>query len=161
MAFMVPLVRKDMELYPLHSERRKVRRSESQPGRSRNASESVSEAQSLATSPHQRAFLRYNQPRQGQFVRNSLRSMPSSQRTSRLPSIRSSQVSLPSSPSKLIEEGYLTRRQPKTPKKAPSENSLNKFHLRLIDRLRKSLKLTKDENESSKVPDSPTSDRSN
>ncbi|RZF39891.1 hypothetical protein LSTR_LSTR010519 [Laodelphax striatellus] len=118
MAFMVPVVRKDYDIY---KQRRISECSNSQTCRSRKVSEcSKSEGPSLSTSPGSDFLV-------GSPAHRSI--MLSSRNYSRNSS-RTSQSSL-QSPSKSSSS---------SPPKSGSTNSLNKFHNRLVDKLKRSLK---------------------
>uniref|UniRef100_U5EPX3 Uncharacterized protein n=1 Tax=Corethrella appendiculata TaxID=1370023 RepID=U5EPX3_9DIPT len=125
MAFMMPVMRNEFDIYK---------------GRSRNASEcsnqntcrsrKVSESSSLSTSPA------------NDFISPSHRSQPihmhhiASRSQFSRNSSRTSQSSLITSPTK-------TCPSTSPPKPSGSQNSLNKFHMRLVDKLRKSLRRAK------------------
>ncbi|XP_014242744.1 uncharacterized protein LOC106662853 isoform X2 [Cimex lectularius] len=117
MAFMMPVVKNDYDIYKSARSRRSSECSN--PCRSRKVSEcSKSEGpSSLSTSPG------------SDFIGSPARSIPISvSRQSR--SSRNSQCSL-QSPIKSASN---------SPPKSNSTNSLNKFHNRLVDRLKRSLK---------------------
>ncbi|KAG5882767.1 hypothetical protein JTB14_029943 [Gonioctena quinquepunctata] len=126
MAFMMPVVKNDWDIYKSNRTRRVSECSNTTSCRSRKVSECRSEGPSLSTSPG------------SDFIASpSHRSVPtnmSSRQYSRASS-RTSESSL-QSPGKSC-----------SPPKNGSEPSLNKFHNRLLDKLKKSLKSKDSENE--------------
>lgn len=117
MAFMMPVMKNDYDIYKSNRSRRS---SECSNNRSRKVSECKSEGPSLSTSPG------------SDFLHSPAhRSVPGNmgQRAMSRTSSRTSQNSL-QSPSKSI--GC-------SPPKSTSSGSLNKFHTRLVDRLKRSL----------------------
>jgi len=129
MAMMVPLVRNDFDIYKIHgnNKSRSVPAKPSSNTRSRKASET----HSLSTSPGtQDAFLHSPSHRNLHHVSSA----GSRYQFSRVNS-RTSQASLIISPTKSH-----TNASPPKPAKVGSQNSLNKFHNRLVDKLRKAFK---------------------
>ncbi|XP_039294173.1 uncharacterized protein LOC111058689 isoform X1 [Nilaparvata lugens] len=119
MAFMVPVVKNDYDIY---KQRRISECSNSQTCRSRKVSEcSKSEGPSLSTSPGSDFLVGSPAHRLGMLSGSRQYSRNSS---------RTSQSSL-QSPSKSSSS---------SPPKSGSTNSLNKFHNRLVDKLKRSLK---------------------
>ncbi|XP_073980955.1 uncharacterized protein isoform X2 [Rhodnius prolixus] len=121
MAFMMPVVKNDYDIYKTARSRRSSECSNPTSCRSRKVSEcSKSEGPSLSTSPG------------SDFIVGSPahRSVPISMSRQYSRSSRTSQSSL-QSPCKSNSS---------SPPKSGSANSLNKFHNRLVDRLKRSLK---------------------
>lgn len=125
---MMPVVKNDWDIYKCNRSRRVSECSNSQSCRSRKVSECKSEGPSLSTSPG------------SEFLVGSPghRSVPSnmSRQYSRNSS-RTSQTSL-QSPCKSMGS---------SPPKSGSQNSLNKFHNRLLDKLKRSLRSKDSDNE--------------
>lgn len=121
MAFMMPVVKNDWDIYKSNRSRRSSECSTHRGGdRSRKVSECKSDCPSLSTSPG------------SDFLHSPAhRSVPVNmgQRAMSRTSSRTSQNSL-QSPSKSIGN---------SPPKSQSSGSLNKFHTRLVDRLKRSL----------------------
>ncbi|XP_072158908.1 uncharacterized protein [Bemisia tabaci] len=122
MAFMMPVVKNDYDIYKSNRSRRTSECSNPQSCRSRKVSEcSKSEGPSLSTSPGSDFIIGSPAHRSvpvgmgRQFSRNSS---------------RTSQSSLIQSPIKSASS---------SPPKSGSQSSLNKFHSRLVDKLKKSL----------------------
>lgn len=128
MAFMMPVVKNDWDIYKCNRSRRISECSNSQSCRSRKVSECKSEGPSLSTSPG------------SDFIVGSPghRSVPAnmSRQYSRMSS-RTSQNSL-QSPCKSVGS---------SPPKSDSQTSLNKFHNRLLDKLKRSLRSKDSDNE--------------
>lgn len=131
MAFMMPVMKNEFDIYKT-SRSRKVSECSST-CRSRKVSESRSECPSLSTSPGTADFvsspghrMNYNRTNPRPFSRNSS---------------RTSQSSL-TSPTKTS-----TGCSPPKPTTG-SQGSLNKFHIRLVDKLRKSLRKGRSEDRS-------------
>lgn len=125
---MMPVVKNDWDIYKSNRSRRVSECSNTSSCRSRKVSECKSEGPSLSTSPG------------SDFLVNSPghRSVPAnmSRQYSRISS-RTSQSSL-QSPSKSASS---------SPPKSGSQSSLNKFHNRLLDKLKRSLRKDNTENE--------------
>ncbi|CAB0036156.1 unnamed protein product [Trichogramma brassicae] len=123
MAFMMPVVKNEWDIYKTNRSRRSSECSNPQACRSRKISEcSKSEGPSLSTSPG------------SDFLTSPAhRSVPINSRISRTSS-RASQNSL-QSPSKSTGS---------SPPKTGSSGSLNKFHNRLVDKLKRSLRRAED-----------------
>ncbi|XP_011311164.1 uncharacterized protein [Fopius arisanus] len=129
MAFMMPVVKNEWDIYKTNRSRRSSECSNPQACRSRKVSEcSKSEGPSLSTSPGS-DFL--TSP-----AHRSVAVGASSRHFSRTSS-RASQSSL-QSPSKSTGS---------SPPKTGSSNSLNKFHNRLVDKLKRSLRKADDTSE--------------
>lgn len=127
MAFMMPVVKNDWDIYKSNRSRRVSECSNPSTCRSRKVSECRSEGPSLSTSPG-------SEP-----ISPTHRSVPtnmSSRQYSRASS-RTSESSL-QSPNKSVSS---------SPPKDDSATSLNKFHTRLLDKLKKSLKCKDSDNE--------------
>ncbi|XP_076172976.1 uncharacterized protein LOC143149454 isoform X2 [Ptiloglossa arizonensis] len=120
MAFMMPVVKNEWDIYKTNRHRRSSECSNPQACRSRKVSEcSKSEGPSLSTSPG------------SDFLTSPAhRSVPLTSRHFSRTSSRASQNSL-QSPSKSTGS---------SPPKTGSSNSLNKFHNRLVDKLKRSLR---------------------
>lgn len=128
MAFQIPLMRKDFDIYKMNNANAKGRSipASKTSGRSRKASET----HSLSTSPGANdAFL--NSPSHRNL--HHVSSAASRYQFSRVNS-RTSQSSLIMSPTKHQNTS------PPKPAKVGSQNSLNKFHNRLVQSLRKAFK---------------------
>lgn len=130
MAFMMPVVKNDWDIYKSNRSRRVSECSNSRSCRSRKVSECKSEGPSLSTSPGS-DFLSSSSPGHRSVPANMSRQYYS--RTSS----RTSESSL-QSPCKSVSS---------SPPKSASTNSLNKFHNRLLDKLKKSLRSSSTENE--------------
>lgn len=127
MAFMMPVVKNDYNIYKSNRSRRSSECSNPQSCRSRKVSEcSKSEGPSLSTSPGSDFIV-------GSPAHRSVPVTMSSRQYSRASS-RTSQSSL-QSPSKSSSS---------SPPKSTSQSSLNKFHNRLVDKLKRSLVRNKD-----------------
>lgn len=127
MAFMMPVVKNDWDIYKSNRARRVSECSNPSTCRSRKVSECRSEGPSLSTSPG------------SDFTTPTHRSVPtniSSRQYSRANS-RTSESSL-QSPIKSVSS---------SPPKNESSSNLNKFHTKLLDKLKKSLKCTDTYNE--------------
>ncbi|XP_058797030.1 uncharacterized protein LOC131667560 isoform X2 [Phymastichus coffea] len=124
MAFMMPVVKNEWDIYKTNRSRRSSECSNPQACRSRKVSEcSKSEGPSLSTSPG------------SDFLTSPAhRSVPVSTRHFSRTSSRASQSSL-QSPSKSTGS---------SPPKTGSSSSLNKFHNRLVDKLKRSLRRAED-----------------
>lgn len=128
MAFMVPVMRKDFDIYKTGRSRRASECSKSSACSSRKVSESRSECPSLSTSPESDYLNAVSPSHRSQPIPliNRNTSRPQISRASS----RNSQTSLIASPAK----------NNSSPPKSSSQSSLNKFHSRLVDKLRKSLR---------------------
>lgn len=128
MAFMMPVVKNDWDIYKSNRSRRVSECSNTSSCRSRKVSECKSEGPSLSTSPGSDYMV--HSP--------GHRSVPAniSRQYSRISS-RTSQTSL-QSPSKSVSS---------SPPKCESQSSLNKFHNRLLDKLKRSLRKDSSDNE--------------
>lgn len=127
MAFMLPVMKKEFDIYNGGRSRRISECSNGSSCRSRKVSECRSESSSLSTSP--RNDFMVGSPRSHPAQMNRL----ATQRGFSRASSRTSQSSLVTSPTK-------TSNGCSPPKPASgSQSSLNKFHNRLVDKLRKSL----------------------
>lgn len=177
MAFMVPVMKKEFDIYKTGRSRRSSECSSSNAScRSRKISECRSECPSLSTSPgsdyignvhNNNGLPHHHHPNhhainhhissaaasagahgvshRSQSIpvnRNLSRTMLSGSQSSR-PSSRTSQSSLITSPTKGPSSGC----SPPKPT-AGSQGSLNKFHQRLVDKLRKSLRKARSEDRS-------------
>lgn len=180
MAFMVPVMKKEFDIYKTGRSRRSSECSSSNAScRSRKVSECRSDCPSLSTSPgsdyigqhpgagngngssahnnnghHQSASANihsaaFNRSQSIPVNRNLSRTMLGN--NSR-PSSRTSQASLITSPTKVaaVSSGSTggTGFSPPKPMTAGSQGSLNKFHQRLVDKLRKSLRKARSEDRS-------------
>lgn len=128
MAFMMPVVKNDWDIYKSNRSRRVSECSNPRSCRSRKVSECKSEGPSLSTSPGSDFIV-------GSPGHRSVPNNMSSRQYSRASS-RTSQSSL-QSPCKSASS---------SPPKNGSQSSLNKFHNRLLDKLKRSLR-SKDDNE--------------
>lgn len=176
MAFMVPVMKKEFDIYKTGRSRRSSECSSSNAScRSRKVSECRSDCPSLSTSPgsdyighhpgagngsnghHQSAAAVGANIHSNAFNRSQ--SIPVNRNLSRTmlgnntrPSSRTSQASLITSPTKAtaISSGSTdgTGFSPPKPMTAGSQGSLNKFHQRLVDKLRKSLRKARSEDRS-------------
>lgn len=130
MAFQIPLMRSDYDIYKMNNAKSRPIATGKQNGRSRK----VSESQSYSTSPNQ------NDPFVGSPSHRNLHHVHSAggrfNNFSRVNS-RTSQSSLIMSPTK---SQSVNNPSPPKPAKSGSQTSLNKFHVRLVDRLRKAFK---------------------
>lgn len=131
MAFQIPLMRNDYDIYKMNKENGKSR---SIPAKAANArSRKSSEGPSLSTSPGTNdAFA--NSPSHRNL--HHVSSAGSRYQFTRVNS-RASQSSLIMSPTR---NQYVNNASPPKPAKVGSQNSLNKFHNRLVDKLRKAFK---------------------
>ncbi|XP_023015855.1 uncharacterized protein [Leptinotarsa decemlineata] len=127
MAFMMPVVKNDWDIYKSNRSRRLSECSNPTSCRSRKVSECRSEGPSLSTSPG------------SDFITSPNRSVPTNM-SSRQYSRASSRTSESSLQSPVKSTGS-------SPPKNGSEPSLNKFHNRLLDKLKKSLKSKDSDNE--------------
>lgn len=136
MAFMMPVMKNEFDIYK-GRQRRVSECSNNSSCRSRKVSESSrSDCPSLSTSPG-------NEFMAGSPARHRSHPMYMSHLGSTRPqfsrnSSRTSQTSLITSPSKASSGS-----SPPKPATADSQSSLNKFHIRLVDKLRKSLRKSK------------------
>ena len=131
MAFQIPLMRNDYDIYKMNGANSKSRSipAKQNPGRSRK----ISEPHSLSTSPGANdAFI--NSPSHRNL--HHVSSAGSRYQFSRVNS-RNSQSSLIISPTK---SQFVPNTSPPKAPKVGSQNSLNKFHNRLVDKLRKAFK---------------------
>lgn len=124
MAFMMPVVKNDWDIYKSNRSRRSSECNNPQLCRSRKVSECKSEGPSLSTSPGSDFLV-------GSPAHRSVPVNMSSRQYSRTSS-RTSQTSLLQSPSKSTSSS--------PPKSSGSQSSLNKFHNRLVDKLKRSLR---------------------
>ncbi|CAH2006341.1 unnamed protein product [Acanthoscelides obtectus] len=125
MAFMMPVVKNDWDIYKSNRSRRVSECSNPSTCRSRKVSECRSEGPSLSTSPG------------SDFITSPThRSVPAN-----MPSRQYSRAGSRTSDSSLQSPVKSVASSP--PKSDDSSSSLNKFHSRLLDKLKKSLK-TKD-----------------
>lgn len=151
MAFMVPVMRKEFDIYKTGRSRRASDCSSSHSCHSRKVSDSRSECPSLSTSPGSDfipAHHHVSSPVNSSSSSNGHRSQSipvnravSRTMFSRTPS-RTSQSSLIATPNKSS-----TGCSPPKPT-AGSQGSLNSFHRRLVDKLRKSLRKARSEDRS-------------
>ena len=125
MAFQIPLMRSDYDIYKMNNGRTRSLSNGKSNGRSRKVSESTS----MSTSPGHESFL---SPR-----RTASCVAPSRNHFSRVNS-RTSQSSLVMVNGRSYSMKDTT--SPPRAKVADSQNSLNKFHNRLVDRLCKAFK---------------------
>ncbi|KAJ6635926.1 hypothetical protein Bhyg_14512 [Pseudolycoriella hygida] len=136
MAFMVPVMKKDFDIYKPNRSRRTSECSKSSACSSRKVSECRSECPSLSTSPESEYMNVVSPSHRSQPIQSYNRntSRPQFSRASS----RNSQSSLGTSPAKT---------NPGCPVPKPttngSQSSLNKFHSRLVDKLRRSLRKAK------------------
>lgn len=131
MAFQMPLMRNDFDIYKMNGANGKSRSipAKQNSGRSRKASES----HSMSTSPGANdPFI--NSPSHRNL--HHVSSAASRYQFSRVNS-RNSQSSLIMSPTR---QQCVPNTSPPKPAKVGSQNSLNKFHSRLVDKLRKAFK---------------------
>lgn len=131
MAFQIPLMRNDFDIYKMNGANAKGRPipAKQNPGRTRK----TSETHSLSTSPGTHdAFT--NSPSHRNL--HHVSSAGSRYQFSRVNS-RTSQSSLLMSPTR---SQFVNNTSPPKPAKVGSQNSLNKFHNRLVDKLRKAFK---------------------
>lgn len=129
MAFMMPVVKNDWDIYKSNRTRRVSECSNSTSCRSRKVSECKSEGPSLSTSPGSEFMV-------GSPTHRSVPANMSSRQYSRASS-RTSEASL-QSPIKSATA---------SPPKSGSQSSLNKFHNRLLDKLKRSLRSKDSESE--------------
>ncbi|CAG9833061.1 unnamed protein product [Diabrotica balteata] len=123
MAFMMPVVKNDWDIYKANRSRRVSECANPTSCRSRKVSECKSEGPSLSTSPG------------SEFVTSPIRSSVPSNMSSRQYSRASSRTSESSLPSPVRNMSIGS-----SPPKNDSEPTLNKFHNRLLDKLKKSLR---------------------
>ncbi|XP_022902386.1 uncharacterized protein [Onthophagus taurus] len=130
MAFMMPVVKNDWDIYKSNRSRRASECSNPRTCRSRKVSECKSEGPSLSTSPG------------SDFFSPGHRSVPANMSSRQYYSRTSSRASENSlqSPNKSVAS---------SPPKSESTSSLNKFHNRLLDKLRRSLRSSSTDNEKS------------
>lgn len=133
MAFMVPVMKKDFDIYKTGRSRRASDCSKSSACSSRKVSESRSECPSLSTSPES-DYLNAVSPSHRSQPIQSINRNTSRPQISRASS-RNSQSSLIASPAKANGGCAVPK-----PNSTGSQSSLNKFHSRLVDKLRKSLR---------------------
>ena len=140
MAFTIPLMRNDYDIYKMNANGK----SRSIPTKQANGrSRKASETHSLSTSPgNNDAFV--NSPSHRNL--HHVSSAGSRYQFSRVNS-RNSQSSLIMSPTK---SQYVSNTSPPKPAKVGSQNSLNKFHNRLVDKLRKAFKGSSSSSEESR-----------
>jgi hypothetical protein len=143
MAFQIPLMRNDYDIYKMNqaAKSRPIATSKKNNGRSRN----VSESHSYSTSPGQ------NDPFIGSPSHRNLQHVHSAagrfnHNFSRVNS-RTSQSSLIISPTR---SHSINNTSPPKPAKSGSQTSLNKFHTRLVDKLRKAFKSSSSEESSTR-----------
>ncbi|XP_050511858.1 uncharacterized protein LOC126887951 [Diabrotica virgifera virgifera] len=124
MAFMMPVVKNDWDIYKANRSRKVSECANPTSCRSRKVSECKSEGPGLSTSPG------------SEFVTSPTRSSVPSNMSSRQYSRASSKTSesSPSSPVRHLSVGS------SPPKNDSSEPTLNKFHNRLLDKLKKSFR---------------------
>ncbi|XP_037028221.1 uncharacterized protein LOC119068647 [Bradysia coprophila] len=136
MAFMVPVMKKDYDIYKTSRSRRVSECSKSSACSSRKVSECRSECPSLSTSPESEYMNAVSPSHRSQPIQSINRntSRPQMSRASS----RNSQSSLMSSPAKTAGGCAVPK-----PNVHDSQSSLNKFHSRLVDKLRKSLRKAK------------------
>lgn len=133
MAFQIPLMRNDYDIYKMNGAKGRSVPTKQANHRSRKSSE----PQSLSTSPGTNdAFLGSPSHRNLQHVSSA----SSRYQFSRVNS-RNSQSSLIVSPTR---NQCVANTSPPKPAKVGSQNSLNKFHNRLVDKLRKAFKSSED-----------------
>jgi len=141
MAFMMPVMKNEFDIYK--GRQRRVSECSNQTScRSRKASESSrSDCPSLSTSPGNEFMAGSpSRHRSHPMYMSHLASRPQFSRNSS----RTSQCSLVTSPTKVSTSSS------SPPKPASgSQSSLNKFHIRLVDKLRKSLRKSKSSDERS------------
>lgn len=130
MAFAIPLLRNDYDIYKMNGQNGKSRSVPSKPINSR--SRKTSEPASLSTSPGTNDA--FNSPSHRNL--HHVSSAGSRYQFSRVNS-RNSQSSLIMSPTR---NQSVNNASPPKPAKVGSQNSLNKFHNRLVDKLRKAFK---------------------
>lgn len=132
MAFQIPLMRNDYDIYKMNKENGKGR---SIPAKATNGrSRKSSEGPSLSTSPGTNdAFT--NSPSHRNL--HHVSSVGSRYQFSRVNSRASSSSLIVTSPTR---NQYVNNASPPKPAKVGSQNSLNKFHNRLVDKLRKAFK---------------------
>lgn len=138
MAFQIPLMRNDYDIYKMKDAKsRPIATGKKNGGRSRN----VSESHSYSTSPGQNdAFIGSPSHRNLQHVHSAAGRF--NHNFSRVNS-RSSQSSLIMSPTR--SHSINNTSPPKPVTKSSSQTSLNKFHTRLVDKLRKAFKSSSSE----------------
>lgn len=140
MAFQIPLMRNDYDIYKMNKSRA-IATGKKSNGRSRN----VSESHSYSTSPGQ------NDPFIGSPSHRNLQHVQSAggrfNNFSRVNS-RTSQSSLIMSPTR--SHSVNNPSPPKPVTKSNSQTSLNKFHTRLVDKLRRAFKSSSSEESSTR-----------
>lgn len=125
MAFQIPLMRNDYDIYKMNNAKRQAATKQTA-----ERTRKVSESHSLSTSPGQ------NDPFMNSPSHRNLHHVSSAAaryQFSRVNS-RTSQTSLIMSPTR---SHSMHNSSPPKPAKADSQNSLNKFHNRVVDKLRK------------------------
>lgn len=139
MAFMMPVMKKEFDIYRTGRSRRTSEcSSNSSTCRSRKISECRSECPSLSTSPANEYISPSHRTQSVQIQRNVSRPVFSRS------SSRTSQASLITSPTKTVGTGC----SPPKPISTGSQSSLNKFHSRLVEKLRKSFRKGRSEDRS-------------
>lgn len=139
MAFMMPVMKKEFDIYRTSRSRRTSEcSSNSSQCRSRKISECRSECPSLSTSPGNEFISSPAHRTQSIQIQRNL-SRPVFSRSSS----RTSQASLITSPTKTVGTGG----SPPKPTTG-SQSSLNKFHSRLVEKLRKSFRKARSEDRS-------------
>ncbi|XP_037915339.1 uncharacterized protein LOC119654208 [Hermetia illucens] len=131
MAFMMPVMKNEFDIYKGGRSRRISECSNGSACRSRKVSETRSECPSLSTSPGNEFMVGSPSHRGLQF-----QSQRNASRAFSRTSSRASQNSFATSPTK----GSQGSSPPKPATNSGSQGSLNKFHMRLVDKLRKSLR---------------------
>lgn len=130
MAFMMPVMKNEFDIYKGGRSRRISECSNGSACRSRKVSECRSECPSLSTSPGNE-FMATSPSHRQQYQMHRTSSRPFSRTSS-----RTSQNSFVMSPTK----GSQASSPPKVATNSGSQGSLNKFHTRLVDKLRRSLR---------------------
>lgn len=134
MAFMMPVMKNEFDIYKGGRSRRISECSNTSQCRSRKVSECRSECPSLSTSPGNE-FMSANSPaHRSQPIQMNRTSSRAFSRTSS----RTSQNSFVMSPTKGSQNASPPK--PVTTPTNGSQGSLNKFHTRLVDKLRRSLR---------------------
>lgn len=135
MAFMVPVMKKDFDLY------KNRRISESVPTRKMSADHYKATSTSLSTSPSSASAPAYGSPSMAAFTQRM------QNRAMTRTSSRASQSSLVTSPTRGVNMTSSSSAgssggspPPKASSSKGSQGSLNKFHSRLVDKLKRSLK---------------------
>lgn len=134
MAFMMPVVKNDWDIYKSNRSRRTSECSNANSCRSRKVSECRSEGpSSMSTSPG------------SDFITSPHRSVPDKMSSRQY--IRSNSTSYSRTSSQSFQSPVKSASS--SPPKNNSTTSLNKFHNRLLDKLKKSMKSGKDEERTS------------